>query len=61
MSINKLIKFDVFIDYTCPWVRQAGMWLAMVKEELGEDLQINWRSFALEQVNSTQGDNWKAW
>ena len=37
------------------------MWLAMVKEELGEDLQINWRSFALEQVNSTQGDNWKAW
>ena len=36
------------------------MWLAMVKDELGEDLQINWRSFALEQVNSTQGDNWKA-
>ena len=37
------------------------MWLAMVKEELGETLQINWRSFALEQVNSKQEGNWKAW
>ncbi len=37
------------------------MWLAMVKEELGDGLQINWRSFALEQVNSKEGDDWKAW
>tara|TARA_B100001146_G_C15993224_1_gene353528 strand:- start:96 stop:674 length:579 start_codon:yes stop_codon:yes gene_type:complete len=42
-------------------VRQAGIWLARVKEELGEDLEINWRSFALEQVNSKEGDDWKAW
>jgi hypothetical protein len=42
-------------------VRQAGIWLARVKEELGEDLEINWRSFALEQVNSKEGDEWKAW
>jgi|TARA_B110000263_G_scaffold127945_1_gene111335 hypothetical protein len=32
-----------------------------VKEELGDDLEINWRSFALEQVNSKEGDDWKAW
>jgi protein-disulfide isomerase-like protein with CxxC motif len=42
-------------------VRQAGIWLAKVKEELGDDLDINWRSFALEQVNSIEGDEWKAW
>ena len=42
-------------------MRQAGIWLAMVKEELGDGLQINWRSFALEQVNSKEGDDWKAW
>jgi predicted DsbA family dithiol-disulfide isomerase len=42
-------------------VRQAGIWLARVKEELGEQLEINWRSFALEQVNSKEGDEWKAW
>ena len=37
------------------------MWLDMVKEELGDNLQINWRSFALEQVNSEHGRDWKAW
>ena len=37
------------------------MWLAIVKEELGDGLEINWRSFALEQVNSEEGDDWKAW
>jgi hypothetical protein len=42
-------------------VRQAGIWLARVKVELGDELEINWRSFALEQVNSKEGDDWKAW
>ena len=42
-------------------MRQAGIWLARVKEELGDELEINWRSFALEQVNSKEGDDWKAW
>ncbi|MBN4059287.1 DsbA family protein [Dehalococcoides mccartyi] len=37
------------------------MWLAMVQEELGDGLEINWRSFALEQVNSREGDDWKSW
>jgi len=32
-----------------------------VKEELGDELEITWRSFALEQVNSKEGDDWKAW
>lgn len=42
-------------------MRQAGIWLARVKEQLGDDLQITWRSFALEQVNSKNGEDWKAW
>ena len=42
-------------------MRQAGIWLARVKEQLGDDLQITWRSFALEQVNSKNGPDWKAW
>ncbi len=42
-------------------MRQAGIWLAKVKEELGDDLDINWRSFALEQINSKEGEDWKAW
>jgi len=28
---------------------------------LGDDLDIKWRSFALEQVNSKEGEEWKAW
>lgn len=42
-------------------MRQAGIWLARVQAEMGDDLQIKWRSFALEQVNSKEGDDWKAW
>ena len=42
-------------------MRQAGIWLARVKEKMGDDLQITWRSFALEQVNSKEGEDWKAW
>ena len=63
MNINKTpYKIDVFIDYTWPWVRQTSYWLRDLKNELGEQLVINWRSFLLEQVNTKdKGDNWKAW
>ena len=32
-----------------------------MKNELGDDLELNYRSFALEQVNSEEGPDWKAW
>tara|TARA_Y100000590_G_C15466576_1_gene918476 strand:+ start:85 stop:642 length:558 start_codon:yes stop_codon:yes gene_type:complete len=32
-----------------------------LKNELGDQLSINWRSFLLEQVNNKNGDDWKAW
>ena len=33
----------------------------MVKNELGDNLQVNWRSFVLEQVNSKESVDWRAW
>jgi predicted DsbA family dithiol-disulfide isomerase len=32
-----------------------------VREKLGDDLNITWKSFLLEQANSRRGDEWKAW
>ena len=32
-----------------------------MKDKLGENLKITWKSFLLEQVNSRRGMEWKAW
>ena len=37
------------------------MWLDRVKQEYGDDLEINWRHFSLEQINSKEGPDWKVW
>ena len=37
------------------------MWLSKVKETLGEAVQIDWQPFSLDQVNSKEGPEWKAW
>ncbi len=37
------------------------MWLDKVKREYGDELQINWRHFSLEQINSRKGPDWKVW
>ena len=37
------------------------MWLDRVKQACGDDLQITWRDFSLEQVNSKNGPDWKVW
>ena len=42
-------------------MRQAGIWLSRVKHEMGDDLDLTYRSFALEQINSDNGPDWKAW
>ncbi len=55
------VKLDVFYDYGCPYVYAAAMWLKNVKAVLGSDLEINWRYFPLEQVNSAEGPDWKLW
>ena len=37
------------------------MWLDRVKQVYGKDLQITWKNFSLEQVNSKSGPEWKVW
>ena len=37
------------------------MWLDQVKKEYGDNLQINWRHFSLQQINSRQDADWKVW
>lgn len=37
------------------------MWLDRVKNVYGDNLDITWKNFSLEQVNSKQGPEWKIW
>ena len=39
----------------------AAVWLQRVQAQLGAALEVNWRYFSLEQVNSTEGPEWKLW
>jgi predicted DsbA family dithiol-disulfide isomerase len=32
-----------------------------VREQIGDQLRVNWRYFPLEQVNSAEGPEWKLW
>ena len=45
-------RIDVYFDYACPWAWGSQVWLDMVREELGDELELNWRYFPLEQVNA---------
>ena len=56
---NNTEHINVYFDYTCPWVRQAGYWLINL-EELSL-VEINWKPYLLEQQNSDNGENWYAW
>ncbi len=38
----------------------AAVWLRTVEDQLGEQLDVTWRSFPLEQVNS-QDEDWVFW
>ena len=37
------------------------MWLDRVKKTYGDNLDITWKNFSLEQINSKEGPEWKAW
>jgi predicted DsbA family dithiol-disulfide isomerase len=54
-------KVDIYIDYVCPWAYRAALWMRDVKAQLGDELEINWKFFSLEQVNADFGDVWKVW
>ena len=37
------------------------MWLTKVKEGSGQEPNVDWQPFALDQANSKEGPDWKAW
>ncbi|MDC0035679.1 DsbA family protein [Chloroflexi bacterium] len=37
------------------------MWLDKVKEHYGENLQLNWRNFSLQQINAKDPGEWRVW
>lgn len=53
-------RIDVYFDFACPWAWGSQVWLDQVREELGDDLEITWRYFPLEQVNASDPD-FKLW
>jgi predicted DsbA family dithiol-disulfide isomerase len=47
---------DVYFDYACPFAWAAQVWLDDVKAELGDDVDVRWRFFPLEQANASDPD-----
>ena len=60
-GVSETIKVEIFYDYGCPYVHAAAVWIDSVKAALGDRLQVTWRYFPLEQVNSVEGPEWKLW
>jgi predicted DsbA family dithiol-disulfide isomerase len=59
--VTKPRRIDVFFDYSCSYVYFLAAWLRDVKRELDGDLEINWRFFPLEQLNSPDGPDFTLW
>jgi predicted DsbA family dithiol-disulfide isomerase len=51
----------VWSCYVCPYAWRGAEWLGRVQEKLGERVQVTWKAFLLEQVNSRRELGWKAW
>lgn len=54
------IEFDLFYDYTCPFVYRAAEMLEVVKESGERELHVTWKFFSLAQVNANDPE-WTAW
>ena len=39
----------------------AAVWLDTVKKEIGDDLDLNWRNFSLQQINAQDPGDWRVW
>ena len=55
-----VIQFQIFYDYTCPFVYRTAEMLDAVRVSRERELDVTWRYFSLSQVNSRQ-DGWTAW
>jgi predicted DsbA family dithiol-disulfide isomerase len=45
------MKITVWYDLVCPYAWTAQRWLFDLQRDFGDDLQIEWRYFSIEQVN----------
>jgi predicted DsbA family dithiol-disulfide isomerase len=59
--VDEKISVDVYYDYACPYAHGASVWLRNIKKQVGDKIDVNWRYFPLEQVNSAEGPEWKLW
>ncbi len=41
------VRLAVYSDYLCPWCHAASHRLHLMKEELGDGLELSWRSYLL--------------
>jgi predicted DsbA family dithiol-disulfide isomerase len=46
--MSQPLDIAVYFDYICPWCYVATVRLLMLKEEFGEKIAINWKSFPLD-------------
>ncbi|HYM66926.1 MAG TPA: DsbA family protein, partial [Patescibacteria group bacterium] len=60
MPDSKLIEFDLFYDYQCPFVYRAAVLLDAVAGTHARRLSVRWRYFSLAQVNSRR-EGWTIW
>lgn len=49
MTTNGSLK--VWIDFLCPWARIGAFWISNVEAAGGLDLDIEWKTFSLENIN----------
>lgn len=59
-TLTETCHIDVYFDYACPFAWAAQVWLDQVKDVMGDELEITWRIFPLEQVNHSNPD-FKIW
>lgn len=49
MTTNGTLK--VWIDFLCPWARIGAFWISNVQTTGALDLDIEWKTFSLENIN----------
>ena len=60
MGAGEPVRFDIFFDYTCPFVFRASRLVEAVRRSGKRDLDVRWRFFSLAQVNS-KDEGWTVW
>lgn len=59
--MSDVLKIDVYYDFYCPFAWGTSVFLLNVEQKLGDKIEITWKPFSLEQVNSDKGPDWTIW